>query len=57
MSEDVWGKVAYEAYCGWSDGKSLVTGAVLPAWEDQSSEIKAAWNAAAQAVREAASHD
>ena len=54
MSEDVWGKVAYEAYFAASDGKSLISGSPLPAWEDQQTCIQAAWNAAAQAVREAA---
>jgi len=54
VSEDVWGKVAYEAYFAASDGKSLISGSPLPVWEDQQARIQAAWNAAAQAVREAA---
>lgn len=44
------GKVAYEAYCESSGGKSLVSGATLPTWEDLKPEIRAAWDAAAQAV-------
>ena len=44
------GRIAYEAYCASSDGKSLISGAKLPLWDEQSPEIKAAWDAAAQAV-------
>ena len=54
MSESVWGKIAYEAYCVVSDGKSLVSGQALPSWENLNQEIQGAWNAAAQAVRDAA---
>jgi thioredoxin reductase len=45
-----FGQVAYEAYCKKTGGKSAVTGESLPAWEDQSSEIREAWEAAAKAV-------
>jgi hypothetical protein len=44
------GKIAYEAYFGFSKGLSLVSGAPLPAWEGQKAEIHAAWEAAADAV-------
>lgn len=44
------GKLAYEAYCKSTGGKSAVTGAELPAWDDQSPEIQEAWEAAAQAA-------
>jgi hypothetical protein len=44
------GKIAYEAYFEHSDGKSLVSGASLPAWDDQAEEIRQAWEAAANAV-------
>jgi hypothetical protein len=44
------GQVAYEGYCTVSDGKSLVSGAPLPTWEEQAPEIREAWRAAADAV-------
>ena len=44
------GKIAYEAYYVFSDGKSLISGAPLPTWDNQSPKIKDAWRAAAQAV-------
>ncbi len=45
------GKAAYDGYFGACGGKSLISGAPLPKWEDQSDEIKAAWMAAAEAVQ------
>ena len=45
------GKVAYLAYCTYSDGKSLISGETLPSWEDQSEEIRAAWRATADGVK------
>lgn len=44
------GQVAYEAYFAASDGKSLISGAPLPGWDDQADPIKDAWQAAAEAV-------
>lgn len=44
------GKMAYEAYCASSGGKSLVSGSTLPAWERLTPEIREAWHAAADAV-------
>jgi hypothetical protein len=44
------GQVAYEAYCEFSKGKSLVSGAYLPSFEAQAPEIQKAWDAAAAAV-------
>ncbi len=44
------GQVAYEAYFDYSDGKSLISGAALPVWDVQKSEIQQAWEAAAAAV-------
>lgn len=44
------GQVAYEGYCAVSDGKSLVSGAPLPAWDEQAAEIREAWRWAADAV-------
>lgn len=46
------GQVAYEAYCKSSDGKSLISGAPLPTWDMLKPEIKTAWNAAAEAVKD-----
>ena len=47
-----WGEIAYEAYRDASDGKSLVSGAPIPAWADLSPGIRSAWEASAQAVRQ-----
>jgi hypothetical protein len=47
------GRVAYEAYCEHTGGVSLVSGQKLPTWDILSPEIKAAWEAAANAVRTA----
>lgn len=47
-----WGEIAYEAYRDASDGKSLVSGAPIPAWEDVDPRIQAAWEASAKAVRQ-----
>lgn len=44
------GRMAYEGYRVGSDGKSLISGAVLPEWADLAPEIRAAWRAAADAV-------
>lgn len=46
------GKVAYEGYCAKSDNKSLISKAELPGWSDLAPEIRAAWEAAAEAVRD-----
>ena len=47
-----WGEIAYESYRDASGGKSLVSGAPIPAWTDMSPEIQSAWEASAQAVRQ-----
>jgi hypothetical protein len=44
------GKIGYDAYREHSGGVSLVSGEPLPFWDDQSPEIRAAWDAAALAV-------
>lgn len=44
------GKVAYDAYCKAAGGKSLVSGQKLPEFEEQPAQIRAAWEAAADAV-------
>ena len=44
------GQVCYEAYCGNTGWKSLVSGAILPEWNALNDRIKEAWEAAAHAV-------
>lgn len=46
----VIGQAAYEAYCGHTGWKSLVSGQDLPQWEVLDSGIKEAWVVAANAV-------
>lgn len=45
-----YGQVAYEAYCGHTGWKSLVSGTALPQWENLKPDIKAAWESSARAV-------
>jgi hypothetical protein len=47
-------KIAYDAYKAKAQGVSLVSGAVLPDWEDLNGSIQEAWDAASQAVAVAA---
>lgn len=49
--KEVLGKIAYEAYCKYSDNKSLVTLCKLPKWDELDNRIKEAWEAAAKAVK------
>lgn len=44
------GQVAFEGYATASLGKSLVSGAQLPLWDALPADIRAAWEASAQAV-------
>ncbi len=44
-----YGQVAYEGYLIDCGGKSI-RGETLPSWSDQLPEIRAHWDAAAQAV-------
>jgi hypothetical protein len=44
------GQIAYEGYCKYSGGRSLVSGVEIPPWETQSTPIQAAWESAAQSV-------
>lgn len=46
----MFGKIAYDAYKGKSNGLSLISGATLPEWEVLASNIQDAWSAAANAV-------
>jgi len=45
------GRIAYDAYLVASRGRSMVTAAALPAWENQSPEIRECWRMAADGVR------
>lgn len=45
------GEVAYNGYFLACGGKSLISGAALPGWSDQSPEIREAWRMAARAVQ------
>ncbi len=49
-NESRYGQAGYEAYRNHTDGKSLVTGAELPPWDELGPEIQEAWNVAAVAV-------
>ena len=53
MDEKTDGQVAYEAYSAFSAGRSLISGAPLPAWDAQAPGIEGAWEAAADAVLDA----
>jgi hypothetical protein len=48
-----FGKLAYDAYRQFSDGKSLISGAPIPEWDGMPVLIRAAWCAAADAVEDA----
>lgn len=47
---ELFGRAAYEAYCQCTGGRSAVTGAELPTWDNQRPDIREAWRAAADAV-------
>jgi len=57
MTEVSPGRAAYEAYAMCGDGKSLISGAALPEWDELRPEIREAWDAAARAAAEAAPHE
>ncbi len=44
------GEIGYEAYRGWTDGKSLVSGKPIPEFPKLSTPIQEAWEKAGQAV-------
>lgn len=50
MTAPTPGRAAYEAYRFVAGGKSLVTGAALPAYEQLPATIQLAWDGAAQAA-------
>lgn len=43
-------KIAYQAYCDHAGGRSLITGKLLPTWENVKPEVKVGWLKAAMAV-------
>jgi hypothetical protein len=47
MTEVSPGRAAYEAYVLSSDGRSLISGEKLPAWDGLRPEVREAWRAAA----------
>ncbi len=47
---EMFGKIAYEAYCDQTGGVSLVSNAKLPTWEAVPMDIKMAWCESALAV-------
>jgi hypothetical protein len=51
------GRVAYEAYRAFSDGRSLVTNVLIPPFEDLAVKIREAWTFAAVAVQERTCED
>lgn len=46
----MFGKIAYDAYREKASGVSLISGAMLPDWDDLNGSIQEAWTAAANAV-------
>ena len=44
------GQVAYEGYAEHAGWNSLISGAQLPPWDNQSAEVQQAWQAGAEAV-------
>jgi hypothetical protein len=57
VSDAELGRIAYDTYASVAGGKSLVTGAELPAWELLAEPIQLAWQAAAVAVANAAADE
>lgn len=50
MTHKTPGQAAYDGYLAASDGKSLVSGLMLPTWDEQDPAIQRAWESAADAV-------
>lgn len=46
------GQVAFEAYAKNTSGRSLVSGAQLPVWDQLKPDIRQAWEVAAAAVQD-----
>lgn len=50
MKDKTLGNIGYDAYCKFTDNKSLISGAELPAFENLKTPIQEAWEKAGQAV-------
>jgi hypothetical protein len=50
LSTQTLGQIGYDAYCKFTDNKSLVSGAELPAFDKLPVRIQEAWEKAGQAV-------
>lgn len=50
MKDPELAKAAYNGYCAASGGKSLISGADLPLFDNLPNEIQLAWDSAADAV-------
>lgn len=48
--EKTLGNIGYDAYCKFTDNKSLITGAQLPPFAELKTPIQEAWEKAGQAV-------
>jgi hypothetical protein len=48
--DEVLGKAAYTGYLASCKGKSLISGAPLPGWDEQAENIREAWRTAARYV-------
>ena len=50
MSEKTLGNIGYDAYCKFTNNKSLISGGELPLFENLRTPIQEAWEKAGQAV-------
>lgn len=51
LTVDLLGRAAYLAYCTATDGRSAITGDVLPPWDQLMPELREAWRAVADGVQ------
>lgn len=56
MAEKTLGNIGYDAYCKFTDNKSLITGAPLPPFAELKTPIQEAWEKAGQAVAASVGH-
>lgn len=50
MNNKTHGQIGYEAYCSFTNWKSLVSGANLPQWDKLPDNIKQAWEKAGSSI-------
>lgn len=50
MAEKTLGQIGYEAYCDFTNWKSLISGADLPPFAELKTPIQEAWEKSGQAV-------